>query len=210
MQIKKTRLKQIIAEEIARFDALTEEEKVEEAWQPSLGLGLTNYGKMKKAARQAEREEEVDSSESAPSPTSEDSIESDKTSEKGKGKKREKKLIKKIIKKADEMDKEVLAKTRDYTIAQRNMIHAEISELLANLEAQDAALKSFPGHLVGSSDFIKKIAKATVAALADAADKPPSAGRPPGGIGDISSATGSKVVGEEIIRTIKEVLKEEL
>ena len=31
MQIKKTRLKQIIAEEIARFDTLPEEDKVEEA-----------------------------------------------------------------------------------------------------------------------------------------------------------------------------------
>ena len=30
MQIKKTRLKQIIAEEIARFDSLSEEEKINE------------------------------------------------------------------------------------------------------------------------------------------------------------------------------------
>jgi hypothetical protein len=31
MQIKKTRLKQIIAEEIARFDSLSEEEKINES-----------------------------------------------------------------------------------------------------------------------------------------------------------------------------------
>lgn len=41
MQIKKSRLKQIIAEEIARFDALTEEDKVEEAmWSDRAPRGL--------------------------------------------------------------------------------------------------------------------------------------------------------------------------
>jgi hypothetical protein len=139
MQIKKTRLKQIIAEEIARFDALTEEEKVEEGLFGNIGRGA--FGRRAKSSRRT----------GGATPTADDTAEraADELEKSGKEvglSGQGAKAYDQAMASAALMDAEASAK--DAATAQR----------LAN-DALNNALEISPERLLGDQDFISKIVK---------------------------------------------------
>jgi hypothetical protein len=139
MQIKKTRLKQIIAEEIARFDALTEEEKVEEGLFGNVGRGV--FGRRAKSSRRS----------GGATPTADD------TAERG---------ADELEKSGKEVGLSGQgAKAYDQAMASAALMDAEASakdaataEKLAN-DALNNALEISPERLLGDQDFISKIVK---------------------------------------------------
>jgi len=139
MQIKKTRLKQIIAEEIARFDTLSEEEKVDEGLFGNIGRGA--FGRRAQSSRRT----------GGATPTADDTAEraADELEKAGKEvglRGQGAKAYDQAMASAALMDKEASAKD------------AATAEKLAN-DALNNALEISPDRLLGDRDFISKIVK---------------------------------------------------
>ena len=195
MQIKKTRLKQIIAEEIARFDTLSEEEKVDEGLFGNIGRGA--FGRRAQSSRRT----------GGATPTADDTAEraADELEKAGKEvglRGQGAKAYDQAMASAALMDKEASAKD------------AATAEKLAN-DALNKALQVSPDHLLGDQDFISKIAKQVKHYLMTGrgeAGPGKSSYRPTlkGYADDLSLDTMSQPAIQAIEEAIAQVLKEEL
>ena len=195
MQIKKTRLRQIIAEEIARFDTLSEEEKVDEGLFGNIGRGA--FGRRAKSTRGPR----------GGTPTADDTAEraADELEKSGKEvglSGQGAKAYDQAMASAALMDVE--ASVKDAAAAQK----------LAN-DALNNALEISPERLLGDQDFISKIVKQVkhylMTGRGDAGPGKASA-RPTmrGHYDDLSLDTMSQPAIQAIEEAIAQVLKEEL
>ena len=195
MQIKKTRLKQIIAEEIARFDTLSEEEKVDEGLFGNVGRGA--FGRHAQSSRRT----------GGSTPTADDTAERAAAELEKSGKEvglrgQGAKAYDQALASAALMDKEASAK--DASTAQK----------LAN-DALNNALEFSPDRLLGDQDFISKIVKQVKHYLMTGrgeAGPGKSSYRPTlkGYADDLSLDTMSQPAIQAIEEAIAQVLKEEL
>ena len=195
MQIKKTRLKQIIAEEIARFDTLSEEEKVDEGLFGNIGRGA--FGRRAQSSRRT----------GGATPTADDTAEraADELEKAGKEvglRGQGAKAYDQAMASAALMDKEASAKD------------AATAEKLAN-DALNNALEISPDRLLGDQDFISKIIKQVKHFLMTGrgeAAPGKSSYRPTlkGYADDLSLDTMSQPAIQAIEEAIAQVLKEEL
>ena len=195
MQIKKTRLKQIIAEEIARFDTLSEEEKVDEGLFGNIGRGA--FGRRAQSSRRT----------GGATPTADDTAEraADELEKAGKEvglRGQGAKAYDQAMASAALMDKEASAKD------------AATAEKLAN-DALNNALEISPDRLLGDQDFISKIVKQVKHFLMTGrgeAGPGKSSYRPTlkGYADDLSLDTMSQPAIQAIEEAIAQVLKEEL
>jgi len=195
MQIKKTRLKQIIAEEIARFDTLSEEEKVDEGLFGNVGRGA--FGRHAQSSRRT----------GGSTPTADDTAERAAAELEKSGKEvglrgQGAKAYDQALASAALMDKEASAK--DASTAQK----------LAN-DALNNALEFSPDRLLGDQDFISKIVKQVKHYLMTGrgeAGPGKSSYRPTlkGYADDLSLDTMSQPAIQAIEEAIAQVLKEKL
>jgi len=195
MQIKKTRLKQIIAEEIARFDTLSEEEKVDEGLFGNIGRGA--FGRRAQSSRRT----------GGATPTADDTAEraADELEKAGKEvglRGQGAKAYDQAMTSAALMDKEASAKD------------AATAEKLAN-DALNNALEISPDRLLGDQDFISKIVKQVKHFLMTGrgeAGPGKSSYRPTlkGYADDLSLDTMSQPAIQAIEEAIAQVLKEKL
>jgi len=154
MQIKKTRLKQIIAEEIARFDTLSEEEKVDEGLFGNIGRGA--FGRRAQSSRRT----------GGATPTADDTAEraADELEKAGKEvglRGQGAKAYDQAMTSAALMDKE--ASEKDYRrvmdfVAKADLASAREVEK-ASTDVLNKALEISPDRLLGDQDFISKIVK---------------------------------------------------
>jgi len=235
MQIKKTRLKQIIAEEIARFDTLSEEEKVDEGLFGNIGRGA--FGRRAQSSRRT----------GGATPTADDTAEraADELEKAGKEvglRGQGAKAYDQAMASAALMDKE--ASEKDYRrvmdfVAKADLASAREVEK-ATTDALNNALEIIPDRILDDKEFLNHLrAQLSSGALfnttifprvlnklkankkfidfvtAKAAEKMAAAGAtkspasPASNVVPLPTAAAT-AVSEEIIRTIKEVLKEEL
>jgi len=210
MQIKKTRLKQIIAEEIARFDTLSEEEKVDEGLFGNIGRGA--FGRRAQSSRRT----------GGATPTADDTAEraADELEKAGKEvglRGQGAKAYDQAMTSAALMDKE--ASEKDYRRVMDFVANADLASARevekASADVLNKALEISPDHLLGDQDFISKIVKQVKHYLMTGrgeAGPGKSSYRPTlkGYADDLSLDTMSQPAIQAIEEAIAQVLKEEL
>ena len=210
MQIKKTRLKQIIAEEIARFDTLSEEEKVDEALFGNIARKA--FGSPAKSSRRT----------GGATPTADDTAEraADELEKAGKEvglRGQGAKAYDQAMTSAALMDKE--ASEKDYRRVMDFVANADLASARevekASADVLNKALEISPDHLLGDQDFISKIVKQVKHYLMTGrgeAGPGKSSYRPTlkGYADDLSLDTMSQPAIQAIEEAIAQVLKEEL